>query len=153
MRTIRNRLALLAALGAIAATAKADDILVPAARIVIYPGNFVGDDALEDVPLSRAGAGGPFALSRVDVIGKTARRTLLPGQAIPLAAVENPRLIRNGAAVTLVYIDGALTITTIGDALQDGALGETVKVRNADSGVTVRGQVRSDGSILVGEGG
>ena len=153
MRSIRNGLALFAALAATAAPAKADDILVPAAKVVIYPGDIVGEDALEDVPLSRAGVGGPFALSRVDVIGKTARRTLLPGQAIPLAAIDNPRLIRNGATVTMIYVDGALTITTTGDALQDGAVGDTVKVRNADSGVTVRGQVRADGSVWVGEGG
>jgi len=153
MRSIRNGLALFAALAATAAPAKADDILVPAAKVVIYPGDIVGDDALEDVPLSRAGMGGPFALSRIDVVGKTARRTLLPGRAIPLAAVDNPRLIRNGAEVTMVYIEGALTITTTGAALQDGALGETVKVRNTDSGVTIHGQVRADGSILVGEGG
>ena len=153
MRALRHGLALLAALGATAAPAMADDFLVPAARIVIYPGDIVGEDALEDVPLSRAGVGGPFALSRVDVIGKTARRTLLPGQAIPLAAIDNPRLIRNGATVTMIYVDGALTITTTGDALQDGAVGDTVKVRNADSGVTVRGQVRADGSVWVGEGG
>jgi flagella basal body P-ring formation protein FlgA len=32
-------------------------------------------------------------------------------------------------------------------------VGDTVKVRNADSGVTIVGRVRSDGSILVGDGG
>ena len=126
---------------------------MPAAKAVIYPGDIVSDDALADVPLSSAGGGGPFALSRVDVVGKAARRTLLPGRAIPLAAIDNPRLVRSGAEVTMVYIDGALTITTTGAALQDGAAGETVKVRNADSGVTIQGRVRSDGSILVGGGG
>jgi len=153
MSALRIGLACLVAIGATSGAVSADEMLVPATKVVIYPGDIVGDDALEDVPLSRAGMGGPFALSRIDVVGKTARRTLLPGRAIPLAAVDNPRLIRNGAEVTMVYIEGALTITTTGAALQDGALGETVKVRNTDSGVTIHGQVRADGSILVGEGG
>ncbi len=52
----------------------------------------------------------------------------------------------------LLYIDGALAITTAGDALQDGYVGQTVKVRNADSGVTLTGRVRSDGSVLVSGG-
>ncbi len=152
MTALRNWLAPLLA-ACLALAARADEMLVPAAKVVIYPGDIVGDDALEDVALSRAGPGGPFALSRVEVVGKAARRTLLPGRAIPLAAVDNPRVIRNGAEVTMVYIDGALTITTIGAALQDGAVGETVKVRNTDSGVTVQGRVRSDGSVLVSDGG
>jgi len=157
MSAVRNWLAAIglafATIGAIAAAAKADEMLVPAAKAVIYPGAIIGDDALEDVALSQAGIGGPFALSRIDVVGKAARRTLLPGRAIPLAAIDNPRVIRSGGEVTMVYIDGALTITTTGAALQDGSVGETVKVRNTDSGVTVQGRVRADGSILVGGGG
>jgi flagella basal body P-ring formation protein FlgA len=153
MRALRIRLAALIALGALATPVKSGELLVPASKVVIYPGDIIGDDALQDVPLSGAGIGGPFALSRVDVVGKAARRTLLPGRAIPLAAIDNPRLFRNGAEVTIIYIDGGLTITTMGAALQDGALGETVKVRNTDSGVTIQGRVRSDGSVLVGEGG
>jgi flagella basal body P-ring formation protein FlgA len=36
--------------------------------------------------------------------------------------------------------------------LQDGFVGQTIKVRNADSGVTLTGRVRSDGSVLVSGG-
>ena len=52
----------------------------------------------------------------------------------------------------MIYIDGGLFITATGDALQDGVVGQTVKLRNEDSGVTVSGRVRADGAVQVGGG-
>jgi flagella basal body P-ring formation protein FlgA len=81
-----------------------------------------------------------------------ARRTLLPGHAIPLRAIDNPRLVRSGGEVQLVFIEGGLTIVTTGAALQDGAIGDVVKIRNDDSGVTVSGAVQPDGTVRVNGG-
>jgi flagella basal body P-ring formation protein FlgA len=66
-----------------------------------------------------------------------------------LSAVTNPRLVTNGSEVGLVYSEGGLTITTSGAALQDGGLGDIVKVRNSDSGVTVTGVVQPDGTVRI----
>jgi flagella basal body P-ring formation protein FlgA len=107
---------------------------------------------LTDGALGSDTGDGLFASSRAQLVGKVARRTLLPGHLIPLRAVDNPRAIRNGAAVELVYIDGGLTIVTTGAALQDGAVGDLVKIRNEDSGVTVSGRVQPDGTVRVNGG-
>lgn len=142
----------LALAGCFAAPAFAEDFLAPTPKIVIYPGDLIVEEALTDAPLSGTLQNGPIALSHDQLIGKMSRRTLLPGRPIPLAAIDNPRVVRNGGAVTLIYVDGALTITTIGAAMQDGGAGELIKVRNADSGVTVMGRLRPDGSVLVSGG-
>ena len=60
--------------------------------------------------------------------------------------------MRAGNKVRLLYVDGKLMITASGAALQDGFVGQTVKVRNEDSGVTLSGRVRSDGSVQVSGG-
>jgi flagella basal body P-ring formation protein FlgA len=90
--------------------------------------------------------------TRAGVVGKMARRTLLPGRAIMPIALNNPRAVINGADVRLVYIDGGLTIVTSASALQDGAVGETIRVRNVDSGLTVSGVIQPDGSVRVSGG-
>jgi flagellar basal body P-ring formation protein FlgA len=41
---------------------------------------------------------------------------------------------------------------TTGAALQDGSIGDVVKVRNDDGGVTVSGAVQPDGSVRVSGG-
>ena len=99
----------------------------------------------------RDGAG-PFVESRALIVGKVARLTLLPGHAIPFAGVSNRKLVANGSEVRLVYAEGDLLIMTTGAALQDGSIGDVVRVRNSDSGVTVSGAVQPDGSVNVGGG-
>ena len=100
--------------------------------VVIYPGDVIGDDMLADLPAGRRRRRRRRSpRSRSAVVGKMARRTLLPGQAIPLAALDNPRLVSNGArGASSIYVDGGLTIVTTGAALQDGAVGDVIKVRN-----------------------
>jgi len=130
----------------------APDLAPPTPRVVIYPGDIIQNDMLSDLPADAARGVGPFAETRSAVIGKMARRTLLPDGAIPLAAIDIPRLVVNGATVSLVYIDGDLSISAVGMALQDGAAGDSVRVRNDDSGVTVTGVVQPDGAVRVSGG-
>ena len=137
---------------AIGAPAAAEEMHAPSPRAIIYPGVIITDDMLVEAPLAPPSYGGPVALAPEDVLGMMATRTLLPGRSIPISALSPPRLVRAGAAVKMIYIDGPLTIMAAGSALQDGAVGQTVKVRNDDSGVTVSGRVRGDGSVVVSGG-
>jgi flagellar basal body P-ring formation protein FlgA len=141
------------ALGLAAETpAVAQTSVMPSAKAVIYPGDVIDDEMLADISAQADGADGPFAQSRSELIGKMARRTLLPGRAIPLRAIDNPRVVRSGAEVQIIYVEGGLTIVTAGAALQDGGVGDVVKIRNSDSGVTVIGTVRPDGAVQVNGG-
>ncbi len=90
--------------------------------------------------------------SRAAIVGKIARRTLLPGAPIPWNAVTEPKAVLNGAKIRIVFEEGGLNITTYGAALQSGSVGEIISVRNLDSGYTVTGTVQSDGSVRVGGG-
>jgi flagella basal body P-ring formation protein FlgA len=154
MRVIRI-VALLAALGvglALASSAFAADVGLPTPRVVIYPGDIIHEGMLAEQSADKANEPGPFVKTRAELIGKMARRTLLPGVAIPYASIDNPRLVVNGGAVELIYSQGGLTIVAVGSALQDGSTGDIIKVRNSDSGVTVTGTIQSDGTVRVSGG-
>jgi flagella basal body P-ring formation protein FlgA len=113
----------------------------------------IRDDMLADLPQGGVrDGGGPFVDDRALIVGKVARLTLLPGHAIPFAGVSNRKVVANGAEVRLIYSEGGLLIMTTGAALQDGSIGDVVRVRNSDSGVTVSGAVQPDGSVNVGGG-
>jgi len=131
--------------------ARAEEAMIPTPRAVIYPGDVITDLALTDMNAADAAAN-DVVVDRSQAVGKVAKLTLLPGRPIPFSALDNPRLVRNGAEVRLVFVDGGLEITASGSALQDGGLGEVVKVRNNDSGVTVSGAVQQNGSVLIDGG-
>ena len=150
MRTAlaRLRLVLAFALGGLGA-AHGEEARLPTPKGIVYPGDVLTADMLTDAAIPpEEGA----ARSAREVVGLAANRTLLPGRPIPLAAVAPPRRLRAGSAVRMIYRDGGLEITAVGDALQDGFVGESVKLRNEDSGVTVTGRVRADGAVVVSGG-
>jgi flagella basal body P-ring formation protein FlgA len=125
---------------------------LPTPKVVIYPGDVIRDDMLVDLAADPSSPWGPVAQARSGLVGKMSRRTLLPGRPIPMAAIENPRVVANGAEVRLVYVEGGLTIIASGAALQDGGVGDVIKIRNSDSGVTVSGTVQPDGAVRVSGG-
>jgi flagellar basal body P-ring formation protein FlgA len=138
---------------ACASASAAQETGAPTPTVVIYPGDVIRDDMLSDNLQGGVRDGsGPFIESRSLIVGKVARLTLLPGHAIPFSGVSNRKLVANGAEVKLIYSEGDLLITTTGAALQDGSIGDIVKVRNSDSGVTVSGAVQPDGSVRVSGG-
>jgi flagella basal body P-ring formation protein FlgA len=83
------------------------------------------------------------------VVGKVARRTLVPNQPIALNAIRDPFVVAQGKQAFLVFKVDGLTITSTAVALQNAGVGDLVTARNADSGIIVRGTVQVDGTIRV----
>jgi len=137
----------------VVAIARAEDRTIPTPKQVIYPGDVIGEGMLVDTSVyDLPAAEGAIIDRRAAVVGKIATRTLLPGHAIATFAIANPRAVANGAQVKLVYTDGGLSIVTSALALESGAVGDTIKVRNSDSGLTISGVVQADGSVSIGGG-
>lgn len=126
---------------------------LPVARIVIYPGDVISEAMIDERAYAlAAGTEALYAQSRDALVGKVARRTLLPGQPIPTIAVDNPRIVTAGAQIKIVFLEGGLQIVAYGVAQQAGAVGDIIRVRNQDSGLFISGRVQADGSVRVGEG-
>jgi flagella basal body P-ring formation protein FlgA len=125
---------------------------LPVPSVTIYPGDIVRDSMLVDKDFPNAIADVGFIDRRSDLIGKVAKRTLLPGMAIATNAVALPKLVTIGAMVRLVFQEGDLTISTFASALQAGAAGDLISVRNLESGLTLSGVIAPDGSIHVSNG-
>lgn len=131
--------------------AAAATLQLPVPRITLYPGELIRSDHLTDQRFNaRALSHSAVYKRREDIVGKVARRTLLPGQPIPVNALRDPYLVVQGRTVQIVYRDGALTITGYAVALESGSEGDVIRVRNVDSGAIVKGVVESDGTIRVG---
>jgi flagella basal body P-ring formation protein FlgA len=148
---VRRACALLLVAGGFAGPARAEDLMLPVPTVTIYPGDVVKETMLRQQafpPTYRARSAvidAPLAL-----VGRIARRTLLPGEPVPVNAVDDPRLVSRGALTTMIFEENGLVITTLGAPLQNGGLGEVIRVRNADTGRIVTGTVQADGRIRIG---
>src|SRR5207247_744530 len=100
-----------------------------------YPGEVIGEDQLVQRSfIAHTVARAAVFDGRAALLGKVARRTLLPGQPIPVSAIRDPYLVTNGKTALVVYEADGLTITSQATALQNGGIGEIVSLRNNDSG-------------------
>jgi flagellar basal body P-ring formation protein FlgA len=136
----------------LASTAFAQEA-IPVARVTIYPGDVIVGSMIEERNLALTpGTEGRYALSREALVGKAARRTLLPGQPIPVGAIDSPRIVAIGAQIKLVFDQDGLQIIAFGIAQQAGGVGDLIRVRNQESGIFVTGRIQADGSVRVGEG-
>lgn len=101
----------------------------------------------EDLRLAEAGAAGLDAMEAM--IGQETRVMVTEGRPIEPAFLRAPRIVERNQIVVLAYDRDALRIEAEGRALSDGALGDTIRVMNNLSRVTVSGRVAADGSVIV----
>lgn len=131
--------------------AYAGQVLLPVPRVTIYPGQVIEKGMLVERAFRSGSAEQAVATPSSDgLIGKVARQTLLPGRPVTQAALRAPHAITQGQAAMVIFQSGALTITGSAIALQSGATGDVVSVRNVDSGRIIKGTIGSDGAVHVG---
>ena len=142
--------AVAAAIVAISGTARGAELSLPVPTAVIYPGQPIIERGLDHRNfIVKDEKIGLFVASEDALQGQVARRTLLPGQAIRLTDLKAPDLVRAGKTVTMIYAQDGLVITGTGTALRSAGEGETIRVRNDDSGIVVSGMVAADGSVRI----
>ncbi len=131
--------------------AAAEERVLPVPAVTIYVGDTISESMLKDrsFPENYRFRTAVIESPRV-LAGKMARRTLLPGEPIPLSAVDDPKLVTRGVQAAILFEEGGLSITGIGIPLQSGTAGETIQVKNVDSGRIITGRVQVDGRIRIG---
>lgn len=98
---------------------------------------------------------GPAWLSSIEDLqssgeARVLTRAVAPGSVLSPSVFANARVVRRGQSVTLVGRSGSFEVRAQGKALGDAGTGERVRVENLSSRRVVEGEVRSDGSVLVG---
>jgi flagella basal body P-ring formation protein FlgA len=83
------------------------------------------------------------------LVGQEAKRLLRANAPIRSNDVWPPRLVRKGDLVTLTVQTKYMLLQTNGQAVEDGARGEVVRVVNLKSRKTVQGIVSGDGEIVI----
>jgi flagella basal body P-ring formation protein FlgA len=136
---------------AVSQAAMAEERTLPVPSVTIYPGDTINESMLKDrtFPENYRYRTAVIESPRV-LAGKMARRTLLPGEPIPMNAVDDPKLVTRGVQTQIMFEEGGLSIMGIGIPLQSGAQGETIQVKNVDSGRIITGRVQPDGRVRIG---
>ena len=77
---------------------------------------------------------GSFITDGNMIVGKSPTRALFKGRPVQLSELTEPKVVVKNKIMTLSYNNAALKIEAHGVALQDGAVGQTIKFKNESSG-------------------
>ena len=82
-----------------------------------------------------------------ELVGLEAKRLLRPNEPIRLSDVQAQVLVKKGALVTMVVRTPVMLLTSVGKALENGAMGEAIRVVNPKSHNTIQGVVVGKGQV------
>ncbi len=88
-------------------------------------------------------------LDPVRLTGQELRRTTRAGTPLRLNDVMAPTLVEKGGIVTMIFRRPGMELTASGRALEDGALGDVIRIRNTTSLKIVEARIDGAGMALV----
>jgi flagella basal body P-ring formation protein FlgA len=84
-----------------------------------------------------------------DINKVVAKVKLLPGTVILWRFVEVPFAVKRGELVKIIAKKDGIYVETTGRALQNGHIGDTIKVKNVYSRKVIEGKVKDEGTVVV----
>ncbi|WP_456398038.1 flagellar basal body P-ring formation chaperone FlgA [Desulfurobacterium sp.] len=103
-----------------------------------------GDLKVKKVAESRASLG---FNSISDVVGKRAKRFIRAGSIIKPSDIMPDYVVFKNAPVKVIYVSGNIRIEMLAQALQNGALGDIIKVKNISTGKKLLCKVIGNGVV------
>jgi len=82
-----------------------------------------------------------------EAVGQMSRRMLRPGDILRAGQLSSPVLVKRGDAVLMLARREGIEVSMAGEALDAGARGAMIRVRNATSGQVVRMRVAGSGTV------
>lgn len=114
---------------------------------VIRPGETVKPSDLTVTHIDSSRLPPEAVVHRGDLIGNEARRTLSAGRVVTGNLIGPPTLVERNTPVTITFRQSGLKILGKGKALEDGGLGELVRVMNIESKRVIEAEVTGAGEV------
>jgi flagella basal body P-ring formation protein FlgA len=124
-------------------------IEVPVLNRRLQAGEVITPSDLQWVSVGDRGLPGNAVYDPRELIGRTPRRSLPAGAPVIAADLKRPTVVARGALVTLILSTPSMRLTARGRALDEGAMGDTIRVANAQSRTVVAGVVLANGQVAV----
>ena len=125
---------------------------LPLAAARLLPGAIMRPEDVRIGRVSAASLRGEVIHGLHQIIGQQLTRPMVPGQPLTPADLTQPVLVKRGAIVRLRLESGGLAVTGQGVALESGAAGDRIKLRNPGSRNLLEGVVIGPDLVRVAPG-
>ena len=87
--------------------------------------------------------------SATDLIGKTPKHSISALRPIRADEVITAPIVKKGENLNITYKTNAMEISTLGQAMEDGAAGDVIKIRNPDSNTIIQATITGKGTAQI----
>jgi flagella basal body P-ring formation protein FlgA len=123
-------------------------IAVPAHGMSI--GDVFGPADVTETKLPRERVASDAITNRQQIIGKAARRILRAGETVRAGDIAEPIVVRKGDLVTMALNTPGMQLTAQGKAVEDGAMGTSIRVTNTQSNRVIDAVVVGPNQVVIG---
>ena len=124
-------------------------VLIPVAARDLKVGQIITPDDVLTKRVSRETARDADPEGKAGLIGKEVKKSVRSGQQITQKDVRAQVMVAKGKIVTLNFTKGGIMLGAQGKALENGGLGDTVRVMNTQSKTVVQGTVTGPETVSV----
>lgn len=89
--------------------------------------------------------------SYINPVGRVANKSIYQGVTLTSANTLPDVTVKRGQEIVVIASTGAVTIRGLGTALQDGRVGESIRVKRGDSKKILSGRINELGELILGE--
>lgn len=87
----------------------------------------------------------------INPVGRVANKSIYQGVTLTSANTLPDVTVKRGEEIVVIASTGAVTIRGLGTALQDGRVGESIRVKRGDSKKILSGKINELGELILGE--
>jgi flagella basal body P-ring formation protein FlgA len=123
-------------------------IAVPAHGMSI--GDVFGPADVTEAKLPRERVASDAITNRQQLVGKAARRILRAGETVRAGDIAEPIVVHKGDLVTIALTTAGMQLTAQGKAVEDGAMGASLRVTNTQSNRVIDAVVAGPNQVVIG---
>lgn len=120
---------------------------VPARRLGV--GAVIGAGDITMIRLREEGLGTNLIVDAEMLIGQAVRRTLAAGKPVAIGSVNAPILVQKNRVVSVSLATETMVLTVSARAMEEGALGDVIRVQNTQSNTVIDAVVTGEGRVSV----
>jgi flagella basal body P-ring formation protein FlgA len=122
---------------------------IPVLKRAVRNGQIIEAEDIEirDIPVLQTR--GDTVTDIGSLIGKSPSHSISPSRPIRVHEIAQPAMIKRNSVVQMHYRSGSMEIITSGQAMEDGAKGEFINVKNLASKKIVQAMVADNGHVSV----
>lgn len=125
-------------------------LAVPAHSMSI--GDVFGPVDITETKLPRERVASDAITNPQQLIGKAARRILRSGETVRAGDIAEPIVVHKGDLVTITLNTPGMQLTAQGKAVEDGAMGASIRVTNTQSNRVIDAAVVGPNQVAIGNG-